>query len=205
MIFWRECRYKGWRIKNITPLSKISRQLFNNQSEEWPTPVQSPPTFPESPLKNLGSNIDISNILETIAEKTQPDLPSNINAICDEPTLGALGDVHLSQDMRRGRGETTEIQDKNFQYGSYHCDKFKQGKKCELCSHMEEKKYVYSDHFKKKVRIHGHLHHDYFEEGKRRWWVYCIEDTACNKPIIGSTVNPYKRWSSHKSSCNNKG
>ena len=65
--------------------------------------------------------------------------------------------------------------------------------------------FVYSEHFKKKVRIHGQLHHDYFERGKRRWWVYLIQDTACNKAIIGSTVNPYKRWSSHKSSCNSKG
>ena len=30
-----------------------------------------------------------------------------------------------------------------------------------------------------------------------------IEDVPCVKKIIGSTVDPYKRWSTHKSSCNN--
>ena len=30
-----------------------------------------------------------------------------------------------------------------------------------------------------------------------------IEDLPCLKAIIGSTTNPTKRWSAHKSSCNN--
>ena len=30
-----------------------------------------------------------------------------------------------------------------------------------------------------------------------------IEDMPCKKAIIGSTINPQKRWSAHKSDCNN--
>ena len=51
--------------------------------------------------------------------------------------------------------------------------------------------------------MHGHLSHDFASEGSQRWYIYMIQDIPCDKAIIGSTVNPYKRWSNHKSSCNN--
>ena len=68
---------------------------------------------------------------------------------------------------------------------------------------MTERNFVESVHFKKRVRIHGQLSHDFVQEGKRRWYIYLIEDIPCEKAIIGSTTNPTARWSSHKSSCNN--
>ena len=93
-------------------------------------------------------------------------------------------------------------QNELFQYGSFHCRKYKMGKKCELCSHMEETDYVYSHYFKTKFRVHGHLSHDFSPIDKKRWYVYLIEDLPCKKSIIGSTTNPYKRWTTHKSTCN---
>ena len=92
----------------------------------------------------------------------------------------------------------------DFQYGSFHCDKYQKGKKCELCSHMKETNFVYSHFYKRKFRIHGHLSHDLSLStiDKRRWYIYQIEDIPCEKQIIGSTTDPYNRWANHKSNCN---
>ena len=82
-------------------------------------------------------------------------------------------------------------QNENFIYGSFHCEKFKRGKKCELCSHMRETNFIYSHQYKTKFRIHGHLSHDLSLApiDKKRWYVYQIEDIPCQKQIIGSTNN----------------
>ena len=95
-------------------------------------------------------------------------------------------------------------QNEAFQYGSFHCMKYKMGKKCELCSHMVETNFAYSHYFKAKFWIHVHLSHDLSPIDKKRWYVYLIEDIPCKKSIVGSTIDPYKRWTTHKSS-NNKG
>ena len=87
-------------------------------------------------------------------------------------------------------------------WGSFHCMKYRQGKKCDLCSHMTETSTIESFYFQKKFRIHGHLAHDVIPEGKVRWFIYAIQDLPCSKIIIGSTQNPVKRWSCHKSTCN---
>ena len=68
---------------------------------------------------------------------------------------------------------------------------------------MVETNFVESDYFNQKFRIHGHLAHDYSLENLHRWFIYLIEDIPCKKSIVGSTTQPTKRWSNHKSSCNN--
>ena len=80
--------------------------------------------------------------------------------------------------------------------------KFKEGKRCDLCSHMKETSVIESLYFSKKHRIHGHLSHDTILEGKIRWYIYAIQDIPCRKIIVGSTQNPVKRWATHKSDCN---
>ena len=68
---------------------------------------------------------------------------------------------------------------------------------------MRETSFVESKFYSQKFRIHGHLAHDISKENMLRWFVYLIDDVPCQKSIIGSTTNPTKRWSAHKSSCNN--
>ena len=89
-------------------------------------------------------------------------------------------------------------------WGSFHCDKFKRGRKCDLCSHMIEKDHVQSFHFGIPSKIHGYLSHDKIPDGALRWFIYSIEDMPCHKRIVRSTTNPTNRWSTHKSSCNSE-
>ena len=89
-------------------------------------------------------------------------------------------------------------------WGSYHCQKFKEGGKCDFCSHMKEKETIYSFHFNKPSKIHGFLAHDKWPDGMIRWFIYAIEDIPCQKQIVGSTTNPLERWRNHKSTCNSK-
>ena len=88
--------------------------------------------------------------------------------------------------------------------GSFQCENFKGGKKCELCNHMRDNvSYVYSQHFKTKHAVRGHLvHMPRDQQFKDRWFIYLIEDKHCNKQYVGSTTDMYSRWSSHKSGCN---
>ena len=89
-------------------------------------------------------------------------------------------------------------------WGSWHCEKFKFGGKCDFCSHMEEKDFIKSYYYITKFRIHGHLRHDFSPEGKIRWFIYCVEDVPCKKHIVGSTQDPIKRWANYKSTCNSE-
>ena len=89
--------------------------------------------------------------------------------------------------------------------GSYQCQNFKGGLKCELCNHMKDSvSFVFSRHFRTKHAIRGHLVHQprnlQFED---RFFVYMIHDEHCNKQYVGSTNDMYGRWSSRKLSCNN--
>ena len=68
---------------------------------------------------------------------------------------------------------------------------------------MAETNFVESTHFNQKFRIHGHLSHDSSPENLQRWFICLLEDIPCKKSIVGSTTQPTKRWSNHKSSCNN--
>ena len=89
-------------------------------------------------------------------------------------------------------------------WGSFHCEKFKDGGKCDLCLHMVEKDHVESHHFGNSSKIHGHLAHDKFPIGMLRWFIYSIEDVPCQLKIVGSTTNPTSRWRNYKSNCNSE-
>ena len=89
-------------------------------------------------------------------------------------------------------------------WGSWHCDKYRFGGKCDLCNHMVEKDHTNSLYYNTKFRIHGHLKHDHSPEGKLRWYIYCIDDVPCKKQIVGSTQDPVKRWANYKSTCNSE-
>ena len=39
--------------------------------------------------------------------------------------------------------------------GSYHCDRFREKNKCEVCSHMKETSTIFSFHFQRSFAIHG--------------------------------------------------
>ena len=89
----------------------------------------------------------------------------------------------------------------NRQKGSFQCNNHKLGRKCDLCKHMKDKvEFVYSQHFRTKHPVRGHLVHQPRDRPfKDRWFVYLIEDVYCNKQYIGSTTDMYGRWGNHKS------
>ena len=84
-------------------------------------------------------------------------------------------------------------------WGSWHCAKFRNGGRCEACRHMTETETVDSFHFGTKIKIRGHLRHDYAPPGKIRWFIYQIVDNPCHLIYTGSSQLPAKRFLSHKS------
>ena len=87
-------------------------------------------------------------------------------------------------------------------WGSFHCDRYKSGKRCDVCSHMREVDHIRSIYFQRNNRIHGYLAHDWTPEDKIRWFIYCIVDEPCQKQYVGSSQKIPSRWASHKHSCN---
>ena len=86
--------------------------------------------------------------------------------------------------------------------GSYHCPLYKSKGRCDVCRHMVETSTIYSPYFKRKFAIHGNnVHLPASQKSKLRWFVYCVEDTACNLIYIGSTTDICKRWASTKKAC----
>ena len=69
---------------------------------------------------------------------------------------------------------------------------------------MEPSETVVSLHFGTKIKIHGHLRHDYTPVGKIRWFVYQILDVPCQLVYTGSTICPTARFANHKSKCNSE-
>ena len=69
---------------------------------------------------------------------------------------------------------------------------------------MVETETVDSFHFKTKIKIRGHLRHDYAPPGKIRWFIYQIVDNPCHLIYVGSSQSPYKRFLTHKSTCNSE-
>ena len=96
------------------------------------------------------------------------------------------------------------LQQNQLTWGSWHCERFKVGGKCDFCSHMKETDHVKSFYYITKFRIYGHLRHDYSPEGKIRWFIYCVEDVPCKKHIVGSTQDPLSQWRNYKSTCNSE-
>ena len=92
----------------------------------------------------------------------------------------------------------------NHEWISTTCTKFGKNGKCDFCSHIITTDHFLDKHKNKKFRVHGLLKHDYAPIGCIRWFVYVIIDIICEKYYTGSTNNPVKRWSVHKSEVNCK-
>ena len=128
------------------------------------------------------SDINISRLLETVLEETsqdniQQDLTANINneERCQKPREGTV-----LADSTNFQNNSPIINSPNFnasenrspnlstiEYGSFHCAKFRDGKRCDTCKHMVEKSYVVSHFYNQTFRIHGHLAHDIGVPNKR--------------------------------------
>ena len=88
--------------------------------------------------------------------------------------------------------------------GSYHCDRFKNKNKCDVCQHMVETNSVFSSHFQRRHAIAGHnVHLKATEKVKLRWFVYLQECLHPNGTYqyVGSTNCVTERWSNTKSKC----
>ena len=72
---------------------------------------------------------------------------------------------------------------RKFPRGSYQCRNFKEGRKCELCTHMKDNvQYDVPLHLRKMYAIKGHLaHQPRHKKFKDRWFVYLINDDHCDK------------------------
>ena len=147
------------------------------------------------PRRNLVSG---TKRLPNLSEILAPTVPRKGNC-----TTGQVGDDGRPSD-NPGDDENNNTTEQRWN-GSYHCENYKKGKSCDLCSHMDERSCVTSLHFKTKHAIHGHLvHRPAGEKNKLTWFVYLIEDLTCQLQYVGSTQNATQRWSSTKSACNSR-
>ena len=86
--------------------------------------------------------------------------------------------------------------------GSYHCKSYKERRKCDVCSYMEETSFVTSYYYGRKFAIHGrNIHLPASQKGKYTWFVYLCQDNVCQLQYVGSTTDACSRWSSTKSAC----
>ena len=86
--------------------------------------------------------------------------------------------------------------------GSYHCRSYKEKQRCDVCSYMIETSYVTSHHFERRFAIHRrNIHLPASQKNKMTWFVYLVEDTACQLQYVGSTTDVCHRWSSTKTAC----
>ena len=62
-----------------------------------------------------------------------------------------------------------------------------------------------SYHYKRRFAIHGrNIHLPASQKKKHKWFVYGVDDTACQKYYVGSTVDPCSRWASTKKACRDR-
>ena len=64
--------------------------------------------------------------------------------------------------------------------------------------------HIESFHFGTKIKIRGHLAHDYSPPGMIRWFIYQIVDVPCHLIYVGSSTLPTSRFATHKSTCNSE-
>ena len=86
--------------------------------------------------------------------------------------------------------------------GSYHCSRFREKQKCEVCSHMKETSTVHSFYFNRNFAIHGrNIHLPASQKNKFQWFVYAVIDEHCQLMYVGSTTDVCARWSQTKKAC----
>ena len=84
--------------------------------------------------------------------------------------------------------------------GSYHCNNYIRTSRCDVCSYMEETSTISSHYFKQRFAIHGrNIHPPASTKKPMQWFVYVIQDLACELIYVGSSSNICHRWSSTKS------
>ena len=86
--------------------------------------------------------------------------------------------------------------------GSYHCSRFREKNKCEVCSHMMETSTIYSFYFQRNFAIHGrNIHLPASQKKKFRWFIYVVVDVVCELMYVGSTTDVCARWAQTKKAC----
>ena len=130
----------------------------------------------------------------------------NLVASCRKlPNLGQIlsPTVQKSSPHSAGRDDPSGG-DQERRSGSFYCGKYKRGKSCDTCKHMNrETTFAESIQYKKKFAIHGSLVHlQPSQKPKLRWFVYLLEDMACMLQYVGSTTDVCSRWAATKSACN---
>ena len=86
--------------------------------------------------------------------------------------------------------------------GSYHCQLYRDKRRCDVCSHMSETPTITSTYFGRKFAIHGrNVHLPASQKKKYTWFVYVVEDKAFSLTYVGSTVDVCSSWAQTKKAC----
>ena len=183
--------------------------------------------FPRSNL--IASGKRLPNLGEILSPTVQPPKPRNIG---DHPAGGQGGpDLpanrggRAGRDRRQGRHQegsgagqggdepeqpasgqasTPFPTQASQQNGTYHCEYHKRSHKCDLCSHITERRTVFSSHFMRYHAVAGHnIHRKATEVPKLMWFIY-LEECIHNDGIfqyVGSTISMTERWANTKNRC----
>ena len=123
-----------------------------------------------------------------------------------QPPAGAAGgeesDLPASGQVGASQPALTQNNQSN---GTYHCDYHTKSRgKCDTCSHMIERRSIFSSHFRRNHAIAGHnVHRKASEKPKLKWFVYleeCIHPEGIFQ-YVGSTNSMVERWATTKSKC----
>ena len=201
-------RHRSRRIQGLPPIEDCSN--VDSIPNHNPAPVTLPVTLSStepSTLQQLTSNL-VSTFIEQNTNDTNSDnsssVPPEVNFTVNQQAQLRNVQTEVSTNVEQASQTVANLGGQK--WGSFHCQKYREGGKCDLCKHMQEKEVIQSFHFGTSSKIHGHLTHDQFstDDEKLRWYIYCIEDIPCHKQIVGSTTDPPARWRTHKSTCNAK-
>ena len=166
---------KAFYITNYDPRMLHPRKLISRNYHHLEANPVLADLFPRENL--IGGTRRLKNLSELLSPTVQ---------------TGAGGaDDDLGNDAPGGRWN-----------GSYHCKSYKERRKCDVCSSMEETSFVTSYYYGRKFAIHGrNIHLPASQKGKYTWFVYLCQDTVCQLQYVGSTTDACSRWSSTKSAC----
>ena len=174
---------KVFYVDNYDPRMPHPRQLISKNYHHIENHAILKKLFPRESL--VASCRRLPNLGEILSPTVQPPKPSGGGG-----SRGGGGGGGGAQ----GGGDS----------GSYYCDKFRQGKSCDACLHLQrETTCVKSMYNQRTFAIHGHLTHlPASQKPKLRWFVYLMEDLSCMLQYVGSTIDVCSRWSSTKSALN---
>ena len=174
---------KVFYVDNYDPRMPHPRQLISKNYHHIENHAILKKLFPRESL--VASCRRLPNLGEILSPTVQPPKPSGGGG-----SRGGGGGGGGAQ----GGGDS----------GSYYCDKFRQGKSCDACLHLQrETTCVKSMYNQRTFAIHGHLTHlPASQKTKLRWFVYLLEDLSCMLQYVGSTIDVCSRWSSTKSALN---